>query len=290
MTFFSEKGGVGKTTFNIMYASWLKYKNGVNVVVADFNERIVDLRKKEMSSKKKLGTWEEFKDKDLWEIIQPTTIADYELIDKYNKIEDGGYVEWTRRRIINGKLDGVDVLLLDFPGSLSGGEYTQFLVSNWLGMTVIPIDRDPMTITSAVKLHIWLDGGGHNHMAFLNQIKTSNSKSIYTNMKDKFEEINFRVLPDMVSQSERIKKIEDVSIIRSTFEFPDWDQKCFAGNRDLGIENLFIDVTRELVKTPDILETPEADLSFIKSIEKERNDSRQLVGTSFPEYEMDVKY
>ena len=109
-------------------------------------------------------------------------------------------------------------------------------------------------------------------------------------MKDKFEEINFRVLPDMVSQSERIKKIEDVSIIRSTFEFPDWDQKCFAGNRDLGIENLFIDVTRELVKTPDILETPEADLSFIKSIEKERNDSRQLVGTSFPEYEMDVKY
>ena len=37
ITFFSEKGGVGKSTFSIMLASWLHHKMGVKVALADFN-------------------------------------------------------------------------------------------------------------------------------------------------------------------------------------------------------------------------------------------------------------
>ena len=48
VSFYNEKGGVGKTTFSILYASWLKYKHGVDVAVVDLNNRIASYRKDEM--------------------------------------------------------------------------------------------------------------------------------------------------------------------------------------------------------------------------------------------------
>ena len=56
ITFFSEKGGVGKTSFAILYASWLKYQNGIDVGVADFNYRIKGIRQRELEHRIRL--WE----------------------------------------------------------------------------------------------------------------------------------------------------------------------------------------------------------------------------------------
>ena len=290
MTFFSEKGGVGKSTFTVLYASYLRYKHGVKVGVADFNGRLESLRMRERHHKEQLGVWDAFRDTDPWPIAAPTSGEDLDLIFKYNGIDDDGYVVWARKEVMSGALKDLDVLLLDFPGSLSGGEFLQFLSAGWIGLTVMPTDRDPMTLETNMRIHINLDEIGHNHVTFINQIKTSISKDIYTSLKDDMQRHNFRVLPDMVSASERIRKIDEVSIIRSTYEYPDWGLKCFSGNRDLGIENLFTDISRELAKTPDLPDTGTAGLPFVKTLEKIRNDSRQLTGTLFPEYEMNVLY
>jgi cellulose biosynthesis protein BcsQ len=52
ITFFSEKGGVGKSSFSIMYASWLS-KHGIDVALADFNHRISRYRESEIRARNK---------------------------------------------------------------------------------------------------------------------------------------------------------------------------------------------------------------------------------------------
>ena len=51
ITFFNEKGGTGKTTFNALFASWLAYEKGKRVFVQDFdypNYQLLNIRKNEV--------------------------------------------------------------------------------------------------------------------------------------------------------------------------------------------------------------------------------------------------
>ena len=291
ITFDNEKGGVGKTTFSIMYASWLKYKHGINVAVGDFNERIMAYRKREKKEKLQNGSWSDEMETNAWKIAAPSTREDIDYIIKYNSINENGYARWMAKQINEKVLGNPDVLILDFPGSWRSGEYVQFLTDRWIGLTIIPVDKDIQAIQSTMKLCLTLNKRiHHNNAVFINRINLGDKKENYAKIKDVLMKSGIRVLPDMVSFSNRITKIEESSIIRSTYGFPDWNDKAFSGSRDLGIENLFIDITRELAKTPEIPGTPEVALKFIESLEKERNDARQLNGTSFPEYEMKTLY
>lgn len=291
LTFFSEKGGVGKTSFGMIYASFLRYKCGVRSAMMDFNNRISAYRKREIQEKKLRGTYGQYEGLDAWPLAAPRSREEFEAILRDNKLEDNGYVRWAEKQISkDGSLADTEVLILDFPGAITGGEYFQFLTEKWIGMTVIPTDRDSQTLESTRRLSFELTQRKYKHMAFLNQIQLQNDKRLYVWVKNKLMDFGVPVLPDMVSFSERMKKIEDTSIIRSTLEYPDWDDKAFRGSRDLGIHNLFVDISRELATTPDIPGTEPVELAFAASLEKERNDERQLNGTSFPQYEMELRY
>lgn len=291
ITFFSEKGGVGKSSFSIMYASWLKYKHGVKVALADFNERISDYRKAEIRERNKLirenpeKGIQPFDLESAWPII-PALRSE---VNEWRKIlPNFPFYAWLDNEIRKGRLKDYDVVLCDFPGSLDSGEFMQILSGQLINLTVIPFDNDEMTINSTTKTHNYLDN--KNHCMFLNKVDVNfaNRRNMCIALAHKMmkkPEPGFPVLPDMVAYSERMTTIEKVDILRTTFTCPDFDSDTFKGGRDLGTENLFIDVTRELAKTADIRNTRPADLSFVDGLQK-RKDNRQFTGSSFPEYEI----
>ena len=286
ISFFSEKGGVGKSSFTIMYASWLCYKYGVKVAIADFNDRLSDYRRAEIRERNKLikehpGQYPPLDEAKAWPIYKPKLSEINKMLAKGDTFP---YATWFDNTFLRNKDNQFDVVLCDFPGGLSGGEFIQILTSHFINLVVIPIEKEEQTIQSTFKLHDSLDG--FNHVVFINKANLGlrNIRSLYINFGRILTKNGLPMLPDMVSSSDKMQAIDKVAIIRSTFAYPDFDSPAFMNARDLGIENLFLDVTRELAKCKDIQLTAKTDLSFIDDIQK-RQDGRMFTGSAFPEYE-----
>lgn len=284
--FYNEKGGVGKSSFTIMYASYLKYKYGVKVGVADYNFRINNYRQDEKAVRKNAGTYDLVKDKELWPIVT----AMPKDINTFPKAILHKYCFWLQNQIDNGQLKGLDVILIDLPGSVAGGELRELLINHMISLCVIPTDRDAQTMRAAIETYNRVAGSGKvPSMVFINQVQSFVKFKEYEDIARELPQLDppVKVLPDIISFSERMRKMTEVDLMRSTFEYPDWESKAFEGSKDLGIENLFIDVTRELVKVKDLKGTEPCELSFVKDLKKEFQERRQLFGTAFPEYEFD---
>jgi len=288
ISFFSEKGGVGKSSFSIMYASWLHFKHGIKAAIFDFNNnRIENYRKTEAVNKKKLLA------KNGLTFTPPDNIWPiYGLVgqDIYELKRDGAPIYWSWfMEKCNKEGQDIDVAILDFPGALKSQEFMQLFNRGKINFIAVPVDRDTMAIRSALLMKkIFEKTNFENYAVFVNRgnLALPNLKKGSEKLAEGLKQRNLRVFPDMISESNKMSSIDKVSIIRSTFEYPDFSNKEIYGNSgDLGTENLFIDVTRELAKTKDIEGTGTADLSFVNNLVKV-DDGRQFKGSSFPEYEI----
>lgn len=294
LTFHNIKGGVGKSSFTILYASFLAYRHGIKVGVADIDTRINSYRKDEYNAKKRNGTLDNILETDPW-VVAP---VDYAAVKKYRNEYLPGYATWLEKEIRQGSLKDCDVVLIDLPGAVSGGEAPEIIAKNLIGLYVIPTDRDSITLRVTVRTKNMINDIQKqianlkcNYCAFINQIQPQQKKSVYVQMAEILRSSGLPVLPDMIAYSERMKKIDDVDIMRSTFSYPDWENPLYEGSKDLGIDNLFIDITKLLAKTEDITGTKETDLSFIETVEKKcglQDLNRQLNGTAFPELEIEL--
>lgn len=288
LTFYNEKGGVGKSTFTIMYASWLKYKHGIKVGVLDFNNRESNYRMNEIEEKRDMGVLDRYDLDSMWPIVTADRKAIKKIKDDMITPMPNPY--WVENEIRNGQLKGLDVLIVDLPGAVNAREFMEFLVSKMIGLYVIIFDRDPQTMDATIVVQNALMKSQQNYMGFINQAQSYVSIREYEQVAETLQKAGLPILPDIISYSERMKKISEPDIMRSTLEYPDWNSKIFEGSRDLGTENLFIDITRELAKTKDFKGTPASDLSFIRTLEKSLHgqEKRQLTGTNFPEYEFPI--
>ena len=289
ITFFSEKGGVGKSTFSIMFASWLHHKMGVKVALADFNSRILFYREAEKNhrnvflKKNPDSPLQPYDDRTTWPIIDCKAAEIAEIKRNGSRFP---YATWFAEEIAEGgRLSGYDIVLCDFPGSLTGGEFMQLSGMNYLSLIVTPTEKDEMTLHSTIRLHNTIKD--KNHCVFINkaQLGLKNFRGSYIKLGELLTKKGLPVLPDLVSYSERIMTIDKVDIIRSTFGFPDFSLPEFGLSKDLGIINLFVDVSRELAKCPDLKGTGEADMSFVEELDKQP-DGRQLKNSAFPQYEI----
>lgn len=284
IAFYNEKGGVGKTTFSTLYSSWLRYGHNINVALVDFNNRMTTYRRDEISQKKILGIIDRYDLDNLWPIIE----ADKAQIRKLKKdnVCQTPNAWWLLNEIRNGRLHDYDILVIDLPGAAEGQEFMELLVTSMLSQICVILDRDPQTMRSSMTIQNLTKKIRHpNTIGFINQVQSYVSAKEYHEVAKQLMSTGMKILPDMISYTERIKKISEPDIIRSTLEYPDWSLKAFEGSKDLGIDNLFIDVTKELQKAKDIPNTRPADLSFVNKLEKEFQERRQLTGSSFPEYE-----
>lgn len=287
ITFYSEKGGVGKSTFSILYASWLKYKHGIKVGIADFNYRVQTYRNDEIIARKFHNTWDAVKDIDCWPI---STVTKNDIAQINNSIPYK-YAYWFKNNIDNGQLKDCDVVIIDLPGSIAGQEIKELIINRLINMCVIPTDRDAQTLRATMHTARVIEGQGKvPTMVFMNQMQSYINFAEYDSIARNLYTLTppIKVLPDGISYTERLKTLQKVDIMKSTYEYPDWNSKAYEGSRDLGLENLFIDVTRELQKVPEMGMTDPCDLSFVNALEKEFQERRQLIGTPFPEYEFPV--
>lgn len=287
ITFFSEKGGVGKSSFTIMYASALQYKYGIKVGIADFNKRIEGYRKAEINNRelrrKTNPDIPPFDIENAWPIY---TVRNQEIADLQKMGYQNPYATWLDGKLRN-ELKDMDVVLLDFPGSLTGKEFIQVAGMHMINLIVIPTEKDEMTLQSTQMLHNVLVKNKSNHCVFINkaQLGLRNLRATYLKLGEILIQKGFPMLPDMVTYSEKMMSIDKIDNFRSTFQFPDFNLPEFGASKDLGIQNLFIDITRELKKTPDLKGTSKANLSFADTLTKV-NDGRQLTGTPYRQYEI----
>ena len=163
ISFFSEKGGVGKSTFSIMYASWLHYKYGIKVGLADFNDRITRYRNAEITKREELR--KNKPDIPSLNVASSWPIETVKVKDIEQLRKDGAskpYAKWFVDRI-QGPLAEMDVILCDFPGNLSGHEFVEMAGFKLINLVVIPTERDPMTIQSTRKTSHFSSVGRATH-------------------------------------------------------------------------------------------------------------------------------
>lgn len=286
IAFFNEKGGVGKSIMNVMFASWLQYKHGLKVGLADFNDRIENNRANEVAARRRLGTYDALKDREPW----PIASVDHNFVRNCTRRKLFGNAMWFDAQIKNGPLKDRDVVVVDFPGSLDGGSFTELVSYRLVSQVVLVCDADKEVMLAALNMNKMVTSmvPEVNVMGFVNKARLNQKnyeRKYYEEVKDPLMKLGLRLLPDTVSYSERIINLDRPDIMRSSLTYPDWDSPAFAGGRDLGIENLFTDVARELRRSMEIRGTGTADLSFVDSLSK-TDDGRQFRGSSFPEYEI----
>lgn len=294
ISFFSEKGGVGKSSFTMLYASWLKYRHGVKVGVADFNNRISNYRDNELQNIRRAreknpdAKFPDTSPLSTWPIARATA-KEIEDIRREGSMCPNS--EWLNQQLTRGDLCDEQVIICDFPGSLSGNEFIEVVGMGLLGLVVLPTEKEQMTLTSTLRLwHILSEPRFRERLSsciFINraQVNLPNVRKKYVQFAQSLIQRNLPVLPDMIAQSDKMSTMDKVDIIRSTLQYPDFTASAYKPGNDLGLENLFIDITRELSKTKDLRNTAPADLSFVDSLVK-KWDNRQFSPSGFPEYDL----
>lgn len=296
ITIFNEKGGVGKSSMGIMLASWLQYHLGFKVGVADFNERISQYRKNEITKREKLD--KELKEngkeplpaldkENAWPIV---TFGAKERLNWEKDFPKNMHTAWLDEKIRNGEMKDRDFIILDFPGSLSGKEFLDFIAREKLNYVFIPTERDVMTISATIKTILIIKRSSKTPYAvFFNKVNAglSNVKRQYVELAKNMMNKGYKVLPDMVAFSDKISTIDKPDLLRSTFYYPDFNNPEYGKSKDLGTVNLFIDMMREIRKTDDYPGTAPVDMSIVDTLVK-TNDGKQFNGSSFPEYEINL--
>lgn len=143
ITFFNEKGGTGKTTFNALFASWLAYEKGKRVFVQDFdypNYQLLNIRKNEV---------------DL--MARDPRFASLVTATPYPIGKVSGNGVYSREQLaeivaqVREYSAGEGYCVLDFPGRFLAEDPARAIAaSGLLDLVVFPVDSDRQSISSAL--------------------------------------------------------------------------------------------------------------------------------------------
>lgn len=194
ISFFTAKGGTGKTTFNMLLASYLKYQLEKRVALLDFDAPEYNLtfcRKRELEFLKSQDN--EVDESAFYPIM---TVQDL----------SGGNLEAIAKQIPTLEKT-FDYLVMDFKGSLQKGDpvtiMTRFQVLN---KVVIPVELDPMIIASMKSLAITFKAHRQDTLLFFNRVHGKERASQYDAVRSWFEEQGCKVAKSQVKTSIGMKR------------------------------------------------------------------------------------
>lgn len=184
ISFLSAKGGTGKTTFNMLFASYLRYILGKKVFVIDFDapeNNFATKREREVDS--------------LLEKNPDADTAAFYPVRQIKATSQEGIREVIREmKGLDGKYDYV---IIDCPGSMSENDATALLTANKvIDFAAIPTDVDGMSIASRFALGAACHTFGLPFMIFFNRVVWQEKKDIYESFKGMFTEGGMTV-PDI---------------------------------------------------------------------------------------------
>lgn len=135
ITFFNDKGGVGKTAFSILFASWLAYDQNETVRVLDF-----DYPSHQIASKRK----------DEIQLIKSNPVFAKNVTQRpYSITEPKGCPPYTNEQLkafindIRRLKQEKGYLIIDFPGSFKASDAAPAIImAGLVDLVVFPIDSD----------------------------------------------------------------------------------------------------------------------------------------------------
>lgn len=227
ISFFSAKGGTGKTTFNVLLASYIKYRLCKRVMVLDFDFpefNLANIRGRDLLYLEREGI--PFKEEDFYPIekVRKKKAKDIcALASQFEKLSTE-----------------LDYLILDFSGSFSDEDpVCQLLLDGHIDLMLIPVELAPMIIASMRTLSHILQENHQRTRLFFNRVCGREPKEAYARVREWFAEDGSVISEHYVKQSESMKKEKDAtSHIRSTVDFP----MAYARKRNPGIVKLFDEV------------------------------------------------
>ena len=220
VSFFSAKGGTGKTTFNLLFASYLRYRLGLRVLFLDFDGPEFNayfVRQREM---------EHFKG-------DPQGLYPIESVEGERCRVEPGMTEFAKKlRGLEGQLD---YIVLDFAGSFSVEDAVcQLSLAGAIDLIVIPTELDSITIASCKALSRTFAESGQKSMLFFNRVHGKESEELYAKLFAWFEENHLYISHNRVRNSLAMRRDADsggVNYMRSSVCFP--AGRIIRGNPDI---------------------------------------------------------
>ena len=211
LSFFSAKGGTGKTTFNMLLASWLKYEKGLRTAVLDFDSPEFNLsytRKRELKYLQDKGLTPD--EKLLYPILE---IEDYENRKSLQVV----------RNLMIDAAGSLDVLILDFGGSFNDGDPVLDLVQAGLvDLIVIPLEMDGLILSSGQSLASVLEQLGQKTLLFFNKVHGKEKPQLYVELERWLAEDGLTVSTHRIKNTVKLRRDADngSNFLRSTVSFP----------------------------------------------------------------------
>lgn len=142
MAYATQKGGVGKTTFTVLTASYLHYEKGLNVLVVDCDypqHSIFQMREREVETVSKDGqlkalAYEQFTrlDKKAYPVLKASADSAMGIVEEF----------------LNQTSQIVDLVLFDIPGTVNTSGMYKLLLE--LDVFFIPISADRVVLESSL--------------------------------------------------------------------------------------------------------------------------------------------
>ncbi len=210
VSFFSAKGGTGKTTFNMSMASFLKYHLGKAVIVLDADTpeyNLYNSRVRELDYKRKNGGIDESALYPVWKVLDVTPEGIESLAGKLDALRGS-----------------VDYVLIDFPGScVKDDAIWTFARRGVLDLVVIPVDMDPMVLASALQLAEIFTYTGQKVLLFFNKVHGKIPSEKYDAVAELFRSRGFRMSECRIKNALAMSRDAESgsNYLRSTICFPE---------------------------------------------------------------------
>lgn len=233
ISFFSAKGGTGKTTFNVLLASYLKYRLEKRVMVLDFDYpeyNLIYIRRRDLRYMEREGIL--YTDEQLYPI---------EEVERMNP----GQLR-SLSKSIHSLSEELDYLILDFPGSFAADDAVcELVLERVIDLIIIPVELDPMNVASMRTLARILQENRQKTMLFFNRVQGTEPQAAYQRLREWFAEDGASVSEQVVKHSTSMKKeMDEKSHVRSTVNFP----LAYANKRNPGIIKLFDEILEYVEK------------------------------------------
>lgn len=203
ITFFSIKGGTGKTTFNLLFASYMKYYLGKKIMFIDLDSPAYNayhIRQREIQESK--------------------CVEDLYVLDRLGveNIKDATRIASS----IRGVKD-VDYLIIDFPGSFNTGDaITAFARMGVLDLVVIPLEVDKMILSSSISLARTFKAMGQKTLLFFNRVYPTEKPEVYDELSQVFVGESFKVSMHRVKNTLKLRRDSGAAnSMRSSVCFPE---------------------------------------------------------------------
>lgn len=234
VSFFSAKGGTGKTTFNLLFASYLRYRLGLRVLFLDFdgpefNAYFVRQRELERFDGDREGLYP-------IEYVEGCRVEPGMTEGLRGKPAmtngPGMTVLAEKLRGLEGQLD---YIVLDFAGSFSAEDAVcQLSLVGAIDLIVIPTELDSITIASCKALSRTFAESGQKSMLFFNRVHGKESEELYAKLFAWFEENHLYMSHNRVRNSLAMRRDAEsggVNYMRSSVCFP--EGRIIRGNPDI---------------------------------------------------------